>query len=327
MSRQGTYRSFSHLVLLVLAVAAIGCRQEGPYPSRQIEFVIPFPPGGPADTAARIIQPRISELLGVEVVLVNRPGEGGALGAAAIAEAPADGYHVLATSSSVLSILPWTRDNLPFEPGNFVSVGSYVSDVGVIAVRGDGPWKNLEQLVEYAQKNPGQLAYGSGGGGTVSSFVMELLRRSQGLEMNHVPFAGSAPARDALLGGRVDVAAFGFASTGPLIAAGALQPLVSTSTDRMSTYPDVPTLYEKGLEGAALNIWMGLFVSAATSEEAKDRLAGALAETMQDRTVAAAVDKARLSVDFRNPDATRRQLESESTMVQLAMERQEAANE
>lgn len=304
------------LLLSLVAGAAIGCKKEGPYPNHEVEFVIPFAPGGPSDTAARIIQPKMSELLGVPVVLVNKPGGGGALAADAIAKSPADGYHVLATSNNVLTVLPWTQQGLTFKTSDFAPVGSYISDLSVIAVNADSPWKNLDQFVDYAKKNPGKLNYGSAGAGTVSFFVTELLKLSYGLEITHVPFQGSAPAKDALLGGHVDVAAFGFSAAGPLIASGDLRPLVTTASDRLAKYPDVPTMYEKGFEEASLNIWMGLFVPVGTPKEASDRLAGALAETMQDPSVLNAVEQAGLTVDYRNADATRRLVQSESTMIQ-----------
>jgi tripartite-type tricarboxylate transporter receptor subunit TctC len=244
-----------------------------------------------------------------------------------VAQAPADGYHVLAASNGVLSILPSTQQGSAVQSDAFVPLGSYVSDWGVVAVKADSPWEDLEQFVDHARKNPGQLSYGSAGDGTVSFFAMDLLNRSNGLEINHIPFAGSAPARDALLEGRVAVAAFGLASASSLIASGALRPLINTSTDRISAYPDVPTFYEKGLEEAAISIWMGLFVASATPQEAKERLANALAEAMQDPAIVAAVDQTGLYVDYRNADAARQALERESTMIRLALERQEPANE
>jgi tripartite-type tricarboxylate transporter receptor subunit TctC len=308
------------VLLLVMALAAIGCSREGPYPSREIEFVVPFAPGGPADSAARIIQPKMAELLGATVVVVNKPGGGGALGVDAIAKSPGDGYHILATSNSVLTVLPAIQKDLTFQPSDFVPLGSYISDLGVIAVKGESSWKTLDQFVEYAKKNPGKLNYGSAGPGTVSYFAMEFLKLSYGLEIAHIPFEGSAPAKDALLGGQVELAALGLASAGPQIDSGDLRPLVITAKDRISKYPDLPTIYEKGFEEASLNIWMGLFVPARTPQEIRDRLATALAKAMQDPTVTAAADKAGLFVDYRNPDATRREIESESKKIQAAVE-------
>jgi tripartite-type tricarboxylate transporter receptor subunit TctC len=314
--------SFVTLLLLSLvAGASTGCNKEGPYPNHEIEFVIPFAPGGPADTAARIIQPKISELLGVPVVLENKPGGGGALAADAVANSPADGYHVIATSNNVLTVLPWTQEGLTFKSSDFVPLGSYISDLSVIAVNANSPWKNLDQFVDYAKKNPGKLNYGSAGAGTVSFFVTELLKLSYGLQITHVPFQGSAPAKDALPEGHVDVAAFGSSVAGPLIASGDLRPLVTTASDRLAKYPDVPTMYEKGFKEASLNIWMGLFVPAGTPKEAADRLATALAKTMQDSDVLNAVDRAGLTVDYRNADAARSLVKSESAMIQRTVTR------
>jgi tripartite-type tricarboxylate transporter receptor subunit TctC len=305
----------------VLAVlAAVGCQREGPYPSREIELVIPFPPGGPADTAARIIQAKMSEMLGVPVVMVNKPGGGGALGAGAVATSPADGYHVLAATNSVLTMLPATQQ-LSYRSSDFIPLGGYVSDLSVIAVKADSPWKDLEQLADHARRNPGKLRYGSPGAGTVSHFAMEIWKRSSGAEIEHVPFAGSGPSREALLAGQVDVGAFGFASTAPMLDSGELRALATTARDRLSRYPAIPTLYEKGLEEATLTIWMGLFVRAGTPAEAVELLAGTLAEAMQDPAVVAAADRAGLAVDFRNRDAARRELESEAARIRESTER------
>ncbi len=250
--------------LLVLAVAPVPGPAQSDYPNRPVEFIISFPPGGPADAAARIIQPRMAEHLGAPVVLVNKPGGGGALAADYVLKSRPDGYTVWATTNSTLTIITATQPTLTYRPTDFVPIGSYIADLGVITARAGGPWKGLDDLVEYARKNPGKLTYGSAGVGTVSFFTMELFKLSYGLDIAHVPFQGTGPVKNAVLGGHVALASSGFSSLAPLIRSGALVPLVTTAPKRVPAFPDVPTMAEKGFPEASLNIWMGLFVPAQT---------------------------------------------------------------
>lgn len=311
-------RFFLFILLLLAAAVGSGCRKAGPYPNHEIEIVIPFAPGGSADTAARIIQPKLSELLGVPVRLVNKPGGGGALGTEAVAKAPPSGYQVLASSSSVFTVLPATASNLSYSLADFTPLGGYLSDWSVIAVAAESPWKNLEQFVEYAKKNPGKLNYGSPGAGTVSYFAMEQLKQFYKLEIEHVPFSGAAQIKEVLLTGQLEVAAAGLATLAPLFQSGELRPLVTTAEDRLPKYPDIPTMYEKGISDFPMRIGMGLFVSAGTAREISERLTGALARVMQDPAVYAAADEAGLEVAYSNPDATRRQVGSEAAMIRAA---------
>ncbi|MBI4483638.1 MAG: tripartite tricarboxylate transporter substrate binding protein [Acidobacteria bacterium] len=311
----------SLIVLLLLALGGSWASDQSDYPNREIEFIIPFPPAGPADTAARIIQPRLSAILGVPIVLINKPGGGGALGADFVARGKPDGYRVFATTNSTLTIITATQPDLPYQLNNFASVGSYIVDLGVITARPGSSWKTLEQLVDYAKKNPGKLTYGSAGQGTVSFFTMELFKLSYGLDIAHVPFQGTAPAKTAVLGGHVDLASSGFASLAPSIRAGQLIPLVTTAPKRVAAFPNVPTMAEKGFPEASVNIWMGLFVPAKTPNETIDKLTKALEKTMQDAAVASAVEKAGMLVDYRDPKATRKLLESEHEAVKQAVKK------
>src|SRR5437899_7806188 len=147
----------SHLVLaaatlvLMLALATPAAAQPA-HPARPIEVIIPFPPGGPADTAARIIQPKLSAALGVPLVLVNKPGGGGALGADYVAKSKPDGYTVFAATNAPMTIVPATQPDISYRPSDFAPVGSSMADLGVIAARAGSPWKTLDEFVDYAKK-------------------------------------------------------------------------------------------------------------------------------------------------------------------------------
>lgn len=315
-------RVFLSLITLLLAApGGSGVSAQTEYPNRQIEFIIPFPPGGPADTAARIIQPQLSATLGVPIVLVNKPGGGGALGAGFVAKATPDGYTVYATTNSTLTIITAMQPDLPYRPTDFVPIGSYMADVGVFTVRAGSPWKTLEEFVDYAKKNPGKLSYGSGGLGTVTFFTMELFKLAYGLDITHVPFQGTGPVKNAIMGGHVTLASSGLSAVAPLIKSGDLIPLVTTAPRRLPAFPNVPTMAEKGFPAASLNIWMGLYVPAKTPGEIVDKLARALEKTMQHPSVVAAVERAGMFVDYHDPEATRKLEESEHAAVKKVIAR------
>lgn len=301
------------------ALAGAGCKREAPYPNREIEFIIPFAPGGPADTAARLIEPVMRQKLGVPLVLVNKPGAGGALGAEYIRNAPADGYHVLATTNNTLTVLPALDAKLAYQMADFTPLGSYISDISVIASRPDPRWKTLDDFVAYAKQYPGKLNYGSAGNGTISFFAMELVRLAYGLEITHVPFQGTAPAKTALLGGHVDVTATGFGYVGPDIKAGNLIGLATTATQRLPEFPDIPTMAEKGFPQVELNIWTGLFVPKATPPEVARKLATAVEETMQDPGVQKTVRAAGYYVNYRDAQATGEFAAKEAQMIRDAV--------
>jgi tripartite-type tricarboxylate transporter receptor subunit TctC len=314
--------SFVTLVTLVLVTLALGWTSaQTDYPRRQIEFIIPFPPGGPADTAARIIQPHLSAALGVPAVLVNKPGGGGALGGDFVARAKPDGYAVYATTNSTLTIITATQPDLPYRHTDFAPIGSYMADIGVITAKAGAGWKTLEELVDYAKKNPGKLSYGSAGLGTVSFFTMEIFKLAYGIDIAHVPFQGTGPVKNAILGGHVQLASSGLGSMAPLIKSGDLIPLVTTSPKRLAGFPNIPTMAEKGFPEASLNIWMGLYVAAKTPKEIVDRLSRALASTVKDPAVIAATEKAGMLIDYRDPEATRKLLESEHEVVKKVVQR------
>ena len=308
---------------LALAVPVVlhGTAGAADFPSREIELIVSFPAGGPADTAARIIAPKLSAILKVPVVVVNKTGGGGAVGADYVAKAKPDGYTVYASTNSVLTISPHLVRNLPYKLSDFTPLGAYGVDLGVITVRGGGPAKTLEEFVEYAKKNPGKLSYGSAGFGTVSFFTMEMFKLAYGLDLAHVPFQGTGPVKNAIMGGHVNVATSGFGSLAPLIKSGDLVALVTTSPRRVAAFPSVPTMVEKGFPDASLNIWLGLYVPAKTPKPVVDVLVKALAEAARDPAIAAAIEKAGMQVDYRDPAETQKLLDTEGANVSRVIEK------
>jgi tripartite-type tricarboxylate transporter receptor subunit TctC len=309
-----TRSGLAPVALLALALAAPAAVPAAEYPTRDIELVVSFPAGGPADTGARILAPLLASALKGSVVVVNKPGGGGALGSDYAAKAKPDGHTIYASTNSVLTISPHLK-HLPYKVSDFAPIGAFAVDLGVITVRSNSPAKTLEEFVDYAKKNPGKLNYGSAGFGTVSFFTMELFKQAYGLDLAHVPFQGTGPVKNAILGGHVTVATSGFGSLSPLIRAGDLIALVTTSPRRVPAFPNVPTMAEKGFPDASLNIWLGLYVPAATPRPVVETLVKALAQVVKDPALAAGLEKAGMHLDYRDPADTAKLLETESATV------------
>jgi tripartite-type tricarboxylate transporter receptor subunit TctC len=314
-------RTICFALTVLLALAGGPALAQTDYPRRQVELIVPFPPGGPNDTAARIIQPQLSADLGVPVVIVNKGGGGGALAADYVTKARPDGYTLYFTTNTTLTILPAMQPDVAHRLSDFVTVGSTMADFGSIMTRAASPWKTLEEVVDHAKKNPGKLSYGSAGVGTVSSLSMEIFKASYGLDITHVPFQGTGPVKNAILGGHVQLASSSFSQLASLIKSGDLTALVTTAPKRLAAYPNVPTMAEKGFPEATLNIWMLLAAPAKTPKAVVDRLAKAVEKTMRDPAVVAATEKAGMTVDFHGPEETRRLLEKEHDVVKTVVQK------
>jgi tripartite-type tricarboxylate transporter receptor subunit TctC len=307
------------IVLGILTASAGLAPAQSDYPNRQIEFIIPFAPGGPADTAARIIQPQLAANLGAAIVLINKPGGGGALGADFVTRAKPDGYTIYATTNSTLTIITATQPDITYRLTDFMPIGSYMAELGVVVAHPGSGLKTLEEMVDYAKKNPGKLNYGSAGLGTVSFFTMELIKISYGLDIAHVPFQGTGPVKNAIIGGHVSLASSGLGSMAPLIKSGEVIPLVTTAPKRPAGYANVPTMADKGFPEATLNIWMGLYAPLKTPKEAVEKLSRALEKTIKDPAVVSATEKAGMVIDYRGSEATQKLLESEHDAIKKAV--------
>jgi tripartite-type tricarboxylate transporter receptor subunit TctC len=299
--------------LVMLAVALPATAQQ--YPTRPIEFVIPFATGGPTDTAIRLIQPTLAANLGVPVVLVNKPGGGGAVGMDGVAKAKPDGYTVAATVRSTVTILPATQPDVTYKLSDFAVVGAYAFDSGVVLVKAGAPWKTLEEFVDHAKKNPGKVTYGSAGLGTNSFFNMELIKQAYGIELSHVPFSGSGPVKNALLGGHVPIGAAALSAVLSVVRSGDIVALATSAGKRLSVIPNTPTMTEKGHPDASLSTWMEIYAPAKTPKPVVDRLSAALEKTMKDAAVIAAVEKAGLTVEHHDPATTLKLIERENEVV------------
>jgi tripartite-type tricarboxylate transporter receptor subunit TctC len=273
-------------------------------PSGTIEMIVPFAPGGPADIAARIVQPGLSAELRVPVVVINRPGAGGAIGMDFVAKSKPDGYVVAATSNSTLVTVPAVNKGVSYKLSDFAAIGTYGVDYQAIISRPDSRWRSLSDFIAYARKNPGKITYGSSGTGGISHFNMEILKMMAKLDITHVPYQGTGPVKVAIEGGHVDVATSAMGAFRAAVEAKILNFLAITSPKRLPDLPDVETMAEGGYQAASLNTVVQIFAPAKIPAEAVGRLRRALAATMRNPGVRSSLEKAGLIPDYRGPEET-----------------------
>ena len=266
---------FAALAAAILcSVAAIPALAQSDYPSKPVTMIVPFPPGGVADITARPLAEAMGRALRQPIVVENKAGAGGGVGMQYVAKAKNDGYTVLLALSSI-SIIPEAdkvlgRDPM-FQLSQLVPIARFTADPTVLAVRADGPYKSVAELIEAAKKSPGSIPYGSSGNYGTMHVPMEMLTGASGTKMLHVPFTGAGPAVVALLGGQVEALSTGPSSVIGHVKGGKLRVLATWGDSRHPAFPDVPTLKELGYD-AQFSQWTGLFVPAGTPEPAIAKL-------------------------------------------------------
>ncbi len=253
----------------ILAFALPALAQD--YPSRPVKIVVPFSPGGAVDGPTRIVAQKLSERLGAQVVVENKPGAGATLGAAEVAKAAPDGYTLLlASQTNAISATLYRK--LAFDPiEDFAPVMLIGEEPGVLVVHPSFPAKTLDEFLAYVRQNPGKVDYASSGNGSGQHLFAAMLASMAGLRMNHIPYKGSAQATSDLLGGQVPVSIPGTAGMMGHIKAGKLRPLATTGAKRAEALPDVPAVAE-ALPGYEAYVWMGLLAPKGTPQAVIDRL-------------------------------------------------------
>ena len=279
------HRRFA-VATLLLAAAGLASAQPA-YPSKPVTMIVPFPPGGLADLVARPVAEAMARDLGQPVVIENRAGAGGGIGMAQAAKAPADGYTVLMSLSS-LTVIPEAdlvlgRPQM-FAPNSLRPIARFTADPTVLAVRADAPWKSVKDFVEDARKRPGAINYGSSGNYGTMHVPMEILSQNAGIKMTHVPFTGAGPAVVALLGGQIDAVSSGPATVLQHVKSGKLRVLAHWGNGKLEALPDVPALKDAGYN-AEYAQWSGLFIPASTPEPVAQRLRAAARAAAQDPKV------------------------------------------
>jgi len=243
------------------------------YPDRLIKIVAPFPAGGVVDVLARALGEELSKSLGQPVIIENRPGAGGNIGADSVAKAAPDGYTLMMSSPGIQSINQFLYKKMPFDPETAFQPISLVADMPMLVVLGSASkFKDLKAFIAAAKAEPGKINFGSAGYGTTGHLGMELLSYTAGIQLQHTPYKGAAPAVNDLLGGHIDGVVDNPPTVMAYIKAGTLRPLAVASIHRLPALPDVPTSAEAGLPEWLVSSWFGLVAPAKTPPAIIDRL-------------------------------------------------------
>ena len=275
--------------VLLLAVLLGPLAALAQYPAKPLHMIIPFAPGGASDFVGRIMQPKMAELLGQPIIVENKPGAAGSIGAEVAAKSAPDGYTIFLGNVGSVSINPGVYPKLGINPvKDFIAVTQVVDVPSILIVHPSLPVNSVKELVAYAKANQGKLNFASPGSGSLDRLEMELFRKLNGLDMVHVPYKGGAgPATAGLMGGETHLMFATAASAMPGVKSGRLKPLAVTSTKRVDTLPDVPTVAEAGFPDLKAGSWQGILVPTGTPREVVDRLFSVATQVMKDPDVIA----------------------------------------
>jgi tripartite-type tricarboxylate transporter receptor subunit TctC len=255
------------------------------YPERNVDMIVPFPPGGQADLAARPVAQKLQEILGKSFVVDNRGGAGGAIGNAFAARAAPDGYTLLMTLSS-LAVLPEADRILgrpvQYERSQLTPIARVLADPTLLGVHAKAPWKNVQELVEDAKSRPGRIPYGSSGSYGTLHVSMAMFESAANIKMLHVPYKGAGPAVTDLLSGQILALASAPGVLKPHVDSGAVRVLANFGAKRVDSFPNTPTFQELGYKDVEFYIWAGLFAPTGTPEPVITTLRGAMKKTMAD---------------------------------------------
>ncbi len=277
-------RLFRCIVVFTLFASSLAGAQQ--YPNRPIRFIVPFPPGGGLDVTARTIQQKLQETLGVPIVVENRAGAAGTIGADSVAKGTPDGYTILLGNIGTMALYPATYDKVAYKTlTDLIPVAQVISNSLVAVIPATIPAQTLPEFIGYVRKSGGKLSYASGGNGAITHLAGEMLKGQAGIDMLHVPYKGSAPAVTDLLGGQVQLLIDVLAVTQGHIKSGKLRAIGVTGQARLPALPDVPTFEEAGLKGYDATGWQGIFVAAGTPKDIVAKLEAAVLKVMDDREV------------------------------------------
>lgn len=290
------YKNINKLMLVLSATIAIGVQAQT-YPNKPISMVVPQTAGGTNDIVARLIAPAFGESIGASIVVENRPGAGGNIGTQSVARSPKDGYTLLLTINSAQAINPSLYKNPGFDPVNDFVPLYYIGATPYVLVSPPGsPYKTLADVVAAAKKRPGELSYASAGNGTISHLLGAMLNASAGIEMQHIPYKGVAPAINDVLGGQVPLAFASLPSALNYIKAGKLQAIAISSAKRSSAAPEIPTIAETYPDCVG-EVWVAIFAPIGVNTEVVKKVQAAMDKTMsksevRDKLIAQGLDLA-----------------------------------
>ena len=295
---------------LLMGVAALAAAQD--YPSKPIRLVVPQPAGGPTDIVARLVAQKLSERLGQQVIVDNRPGAGSNIGTELVAKAPKDGYTlVVATVQHIVN--PFLFPSLPFDAvKDFAPVTLMTKAYIVLDVNPEVPVQNVKELIAYAKSKPGGISWASAGNGSTSHLALELFKVETGVPATHVPYKGTPPALNDLIGGRVQVMFDGVITSLPQIKAGKVKPLAVASSTRSPLLPDVPTMAEAGVPGFEAVGLAAILAPAGTPPAIVDKLYREIAAILKTPDVRSQLEAMGLEIVASSPSEFAAYIDSES---------------
>ncbi len=261
------------LTLVAMSILAVGTVSAQSWPTKPIKYIVPFAPGGSTDILGRIVAEKLSVALGQPVVVENKPGAGGGLGADFTAKAAPDGYTIMGGTISTHAINASLYSNLPYDPvKDFVAVTLLARVPNMLVINPDVPAKTVAELLALMRANPNKYTFASAGNGTSQHLSGELFKSMAGVQMQHIPYKGSPPALQDVVGGQVTMTFDNITTAWPLAKGGKLRALAVTTAKRSAIAPEIPTLAEAGLVGFEVGSWQGVFAPAGTPPEIVKRL-------------------------------------------------------
>ncbi|VTU45440.1 Bug family tripartite tricarboxylate transporter substrate binding protein [Variovorax sp. PBL-E5] len=282
-----TFFSPRRAFLLAALTMASATAWSQAYPTRPIRLVVGYPAGGASDVAARIVAQKIGERMGQAVVVENRPGSAGNIGADVVAKAAPDGYTLLLGTIS-LSVNPSLYPKMSYDPVKDLTAISMISSTAFLLVTNpNAPYPTTKALLDAARARPGSINYATAGNGSGSHLFTELLASTAGIKLTHVPYKGAAPAMNDVLGNQVSLTFDNIITTLPLVKSGKLRALAVSTKKRSRVAPDIPTLDESGVPGFDATAWFGLFAPAGTPKDIIARLNHEVVEAVKDPVVSA----------------------------------------
>lgn len=286
----------------VMAVIA-GSASAQTYPDRTITMVVPFAAGGSTDLVARILAQKLTEQMGQSVVVENRGGAGGNIGAAAVAKSPADGYTVLYGTISTHTLNPLMAKKSAFDPvKDFEPVALVGNIANVLVVHPSVAANNVQELIALAKAQPDKFSYASSGVATPLHLSGEMFNRMAGIKMAHVPYRGAGPAMNDLVGGQIPVMFDNLPSSAEFIKSGKIRALGVTTKERVKQFPDLPTLDEQGLKGYETYSWQAFFMPAGTPKAIVAKFNAEVGKALQDPALLKRLDELTMTVTFSTPE-------------------------
>lgn len=270
----------------VLAGVTGTAHAQAKYPDKPIRLVVPFAPGGPTDVAARLVAMKLSAALGQQVVVDNKPGAGGTVGAASVAQSAADGYTLLYGSTSTLAVSPALYAKLPYDAATaFQPVALVAKGPQMLVVNPSVPVDSLKSFVEYAKKNPGKMSFSTAGNGSVGHLTAEFLKSTTGIDAVHIPYKGGSPAINAVVAGETQFTIDAVGVMSSFVKAGKLRAIALLGQSRSNLMPELPTAVEAGYPTLIADFWSGVVAPAGTPRPIVTQLANAISTGMMDPNV------------------------------------------